>query len=171
MGYSVGDTVVYPKHGAAVVESTQQRELHGQPCDYLVLRVTHGDLTLMVPAHTCHEVGIRDVVSADEVERVLDVLRAPDPEARATWSRRFKSNYERHRSGDIFQLAEVVRNLSIRDEDKGLSAGERRMLATAKAILLSELSVAVGRDEEGTEQLITEVLVEAHGVRRAATTD
>lgn len=162
MAYSVGDTVVYPHHGAAVVESTQQRELHGQQCDYLVLRMTHGDLTLMVPAASCHEVGIRDVVSGEEVERVLDVLRAPDPEAGSTWSRRFKSNFERLRSGDVFQVAEVVRNLSIRNADDSLSAGERRMLVKAKEILLSELSVAVGKDDEATEQLIGEVLVAAH---------
>lgn len=163
MAYSVGDTVVYPHHGAAVVESTQQRELHGQPCDYLVLRMTHGDLTLLVPAAACHEVGIRDVVSGDEVDRVLDVLRAPDLEAGGNWSRRFKSNFEKLRSGDIFRVAEVVRNLSIRDDDNALSAGERRMLAKAKDILLSELSVAVGRDDAGTEQLIEEVLLDAHG--------
>lgn len=165
MVYSVGDTVVYPHHGAAVVESTQQRELHGEPCDYLVLRMTHGDLTLMVPAASCHEVGIRDVVSGEEVDRVLDVLRAPDLEANGNWSRRFKANFERLRSGDVFQVAEVVRNLSIRDGDGGLSAGERRMLAKAREILFSELSVAVGRDDEGTEQLVEQVLVDAHGPR------
>jgi CarD family transcriptional regulator len=165
MAYSVGDTVVYPHHGAAVIESTQRRELHGEPCDYLVLRMTHGDLTLLVPAATCHEVGVRDVVSGEEVEQVLDVLRAPDLEAGGNWSRRFKSNFERLRSGDIHQVAEVVRNLSIRDGGKGLSAGERRMLAKAREILLSELSVAVGRDDEGTEQLIEEVLLTAHGPR------
>ncbi len=163
MAYSVGDTVVYPHHGAAVVESTQQRELHGEPCNYLVLRMTYGDLTLMVPADTCHEVGIRDVVSGEEVERVLEVLRAEDLEAKGNWSRRFKSNFEKLRSGDIYQVAEVVRNLSIRDSDKGLSAGERRMLAKAKEILLSELSVAVSKDEQQTEELIEQVLVAAHG--------
>ena len=161
--YSVGDTVVYPHHGAAVVESTQRRELDGEECDYLVLRLTHGDLTVMVPAATCRDVGIRDVVSPAEVERVLEILRAPDPEAGGNWSRRFKSNIERLRSGDVFLIAEVVRNLSIRAGNPGLSAGERRMLASAKELLYSELSVAIGRDDAGTEELVTEVLVAAHG--------
>ena len=165
MAYTVGDTVVYPHHGAAIVESTEKRELHGEQCDYLVLRMTYGDLTLMVPANTCHEVGIRDVVSAEEVERVLDVLREEDAEKKGSWSRRFKSNFEKLRSGDIYQVAEVVRNLSTRDSDKGLSAGERRMLAKAKEILLSELSVAVGKDEQQTEELIEQVLIDAHGAR------
>ncbi|MFT4745592.1 MAG: CarD family transcriptional regulator [Nitriliruptoraceae bacterium] len=165
MAYSVGDTVVYPHHGAAIVESTEKRELHGEPCDYLVLRMTYGDLTLLVPASTCHEVGIRDVVSGEEVERVLDVLREEDAEKKGSWSRRFKSNFEKLRSGDIYQVAEVVRNLSTRDSDKGLSAGERRMLAKAKEILLSELSVALGKDEQQTDELIVQVLLDAHGVR------
>lgn len=163
MAYSVGDTVVYPHHGAAVVEAREQRELRGQPCDYLVLRMTYGDLTLMVPADTCHEVGIRDVVSPEGVERVLGVLRDPELDVRGNWSRRFKANYEKLRSGDVFQVAEVVRNLATRDQGKDLSAGERRMLGKAKQILLSELAVAIGKDEQAAEELVEQVLVEAHG--------
>ena len=161
MAYSVGDTVVYPHHGAGVVESTQQRELHGETCDYLVLRMTYGDLTLMVPAATCHEVGVRDVVSAEEVERVLDVLRDPRGEKKGSWSRRFKENFEKLRSGDVFLVAEVVRNLTVRDADGGLSAGERRMLVNAKQLLLSELSVAIGKSEQDTDELIRQVMLEA----------
>jgi CarD family transcriptional regulator len=146
MAFSVGDTVVYPHHGAAVIERTERRELKGEVCDYLVLRLTYGDLTLMVPADSCAEVGIRKVVSKRESERVLDVLRTPEPKAAGNWSRRFKANYEKLRSGDIYQVAEVVRNLSCQDDDKGLSAGEKRMLTKAKQILLSEISV---RDQEG----------------------
>lgn len=162
MGYSVGDTVVYPHHGAGVVESTQQRELDGQTCDYLVLRMTYGDLTLLVPAERCHEVGVRDVVSAEEVEQVLTVLGDTRGERKGSWSRRFKENFEKLRSGDVFQVAEVVRNLTVRGADGGLSAGERRMLVNAKQLLLSELSVAVGKSEEETDELIREVMLAAH---------
>lgn len=162
MGYSVGDTVVYPHHGAGVIESTQQRELDGRPCDYLVLRMTYGDLTLLVPAERCSEVGVRDVVSAEEVERVLDVLRDPRGEREGSWSRRFKENFEKLRSGDVFLVAEVVRNLTVRGADGGLSAGERRMLVNAKQLLLSELSVAVGKSEQETDELIREVMLAAH---------
>lgn len=162
MAYSVGDTVVYPHHGAGIVESTEQRERDGETCDYLVLRMTYGDLTLMVPAATCHEVGVRDVVSGDEVERVLDVLRDTRGEKKGSWSRRFKENFEKLRSGDVFLVAEVVRNLTVRDGDGGLSAGERRMLVNAKQLLLSELSVAVGKSEEETDELIREVMLQAH---------
>ena len=162
MGYSVGDTVVYPHHGAGVVESTQRRELHGEQCDYLVLRMTYGDLTLMVPAERCHEVGVRDVVSGADVERVLDVLRDTRAEKKGSWSRRFKENFEKLRSGDVFLVAEVVRNLTVRDADGSLSAGERRMLVNAKQLLLSELSVAVGKTEVETDELIRAVMLEAH---------
>ena len=162
MGYSVGDTVVYPHHGAGIVESTQRRELHGKECDYLVLRMTYGDLTLLVPAERCDEVGVRDVVSGEEVERVLDVLRDARGERKGSWSRRFKENFEKLRSGDVYRVAEVVRNLTVRNAEGSLSAGERRMLFNAKQLLLSELSVAVGKSEQETEELIREVMLEAH---------
>lgn len=163
MPYTVGDTVVYPHHGAAVIEKKEQRELKGEPRDYLVLRLTYGDLTVMVPEDCCDEVGIRSVVSRRQVQEVLEVLRTPETNAAKNWSRRFKDNYEKLRSGDIFQVAEVVRNLAVRDVDNGLSAGERRMLAKAKQILLSELAVAIKKDETKAEELVNKTLTEAHG--------
>lgn len=164
MAYSVGDTVVYPHHGAAVIEKTEERELSGETREYFVLRLTYGDLTLMVPSDSCEEVGIRDVVTKKQVEQVLEVLRTPEGKAPRNWSRRFKANMERLRSGDIFQVAEVVRNLATRQADGGLSAGERRMLGKAKQILLSELAVAMRKDEDRAEAAIRKVLVEAHGI-------
>lgn len=162
MAYRVGDTVVYPHHGAAVIERKEERVLKGETREYLVLRLTYGDLTLMVPCDGCEEVGLRPVVSKEEVEQVMDILREPEGKSPANWSRRFKANYEKLRSGDIFQVAEVVRNLATREKDKGLSAGEKRMLTKAKQILLSELSVAIKKDEEKAEALIDQVLAEAH---------
>lgn len=167
MIYSVGDTVVYPHHGAAVVESLEQRELKGETKDYLVLRMTYGDLTLMVPTDSCDSVGIRDVVSDAQVAEVFAILESPEGKASKNWSRRFKANQEKLRSGDIFKVAEVVRNLATRELGKGLSAGERRMLAKAKQILLSELSVALGTDEETAEDKINAVLADAHALAEA----
>ncbi len=171
MAYSVGDTVVYPHHGAAVVESLEQRELKGETKDYLVLRMTYGDLTLMVPTDSCDSVGIRDVVSDAQVEEVFAILESPEGKAAKNWSRRFKANQEKLRSGDVFKVAEVVRNLATRELGKGLSAGERRMLSKAKQILLSELSVALGTDEETAEERINTVLEEAHGLAEAQAVD
>lgn len=158
MTYAVGDTVVYPHHGAAVIEKHEKRTMEGQERDYLVLRLTYGDLTLMVPADATDEVGIRDVVSQKEVDEVFDVLRRRDGSMPTNWSRRFKANYEKLKSGDIFQVAEVVRNLALRERDKGLSAGEKRMLTKARQILVSELSAAIKKSDEQTEELIDGVL-------------
>ncbi|MDX1659209.1 MAG: CarD family transcriptional regulator [Nitriliruptorales bacterium] len=162
MAYTVGDTVVYPHHGAAVIEKTEQRDLSGESREYFVLRLSYGDLTVMVPSDSCEQVGIRNVISKREVQEVLSVLREPEPNPNGNWSRRFKANYEKLRSGDIFQVAEVVRNLATREKGRGLSAGEKRMLTKAKQILLSELAVAIGKDEEQADALIEEVLIEAH---------
>ncbi len=162
MAYRVGDTVVYPHHGAAVIERTEERVLKGVKGEYLVLRLTYGDLTLMVPSDGCDDVGIRPVVSKAEVEEVMAILRSPEGKAPANWSRRFKANLEKLRSGDIFEVAEVVRNLATREKDGGLSAGEKRMLTKAKQLLLSELAVALKKDEEKAEAMIDSVLAEAH---------
>ena len=159
MTYRVGETVVYPHHGAAVIEKRERRSLQGEERDYLVLRLTYGDLTLMVPADATDEVGLRSVVSKQEVEQVMGVLRARDGSMPTNWSRRFKANYEKLRSGDIFQVAEVVRNLSLREQEKGLSAGEKRMLTKAKQILVSELAAAIKKTDEETEALIDELLI------------
>lgn len=158
MSYSVGDTVVYPHHGAAVIERTETRTLEGEERDYLVLRLTYGDLTLMVPSDACEQVGLRDVVSQEQADEVIDVLKRRDGQMPTNWSRRFKANYEKLRSGDIFEVAEVVRNLALREQEKGLSAGEKRMLTKAKQVLVSELSAAIKKTEEQTEALMDEVL-------------
>jgi len=160
MTYRVGDTVVYPHHGAAVIEKRETRNLAGEERDYLVLRLTYGDLTLMVPADATDEVGLRDVVSKQQVDQVFELLKARDGSMPTNWSRRFKANYEKLKSGDIFQVAEVVRNLALREQEKGLSAGEKRMLTKSMQILVSELSAAVKKSEEATEALIDKVLSE-----------
>lgn len=158
MTYRVGDTVVYPHHGAAVIEKREKRKLAGEERDYLVLRLTYGDLTLMVPADATDEVGLRDVCDAEQVQAVTDILRVRDASMPANWSRRFKANHEKLMSGDILQVAEVVRNLSLREQEKGLSAGEKRMLTKARQILVSELSAAKGLSEEETESHLDELL-------------
>ena len=157
--FRVGDKVVYPHHGAAVIEGMQERVIEGETREYWVLRLSYGDLTLMVPTDGADEVGLRGVVPKNELEQVYKVLQskkqAPAP---SNWSRRFKSHVEKLRSGDIYQVAEVVRNLSNRDKDKGLSAGEKRMLTKARQILVSELTFAAGVKEEKAEAMLDEIL-------------
>jgi CarD family transcriptional regulator, regulator of rRNA transcription len=158
MPFDVGDKVVYPHHGAAVIERREEREAFGEKREYLVLRVSHADLTLMVPSDNTDEVGLREIINDEEVEEVFAVLRKKEARMPTNWSRRFKNHVEKLKSGDIYQVAEVVRNLSIRDKDKGLSAGEKRMLGKARQILVSELTFAIGVNEEEAERRLDEAL-------------
>ena len=123
-----------------------------------MLRLAYGDLTLMVPADNTDAVGLREVINDEEVEEVFAVLRKKEARMPTNWSRRFKNHVEKLKSGDIYQVAEVVRNLSLRDKEKGLSAGEKRMLAKARQILVSELTFAIDVDEEEAERSLDEAL-------------
>jgi CarD family transcriptional regulator len=158
MSFDVGDKVVYPHHGAAVVEKRENKKAFGEEREYLVLRLAYGDLVLSVPSDNTEEVGLRDVINDEEVEEVFAVLRKKEARMPTNWSRRFKNHVEKLKSGDIYQVAEVVRNLSLREADKGLSAGEKRMLAKARQILVSELTFALNVDEEEAESRLDEAL-------------
>ena len=158
MDFNVGDVVVYPHHGAAVIEGIEQREFKGETVDYLVLRINQGDLSVKVPAANAEKVGVRDVVGEEGLLKVFSVLRETDVEEAGNWSRRYKANQERLASGDVNKVAEVVRDLWRRDQDRGLSAGEKRMLAKARQILVSELALAQKTPEEEAESRLDEVL-------------
>ena len=158
MSFDVGDKVVYPHHGAAVIERREKKSAFGEEKEYLVLRLAYGDLTFMVPADNTDEVGLREVINDEEVEEVFAVLRKKEARMPTNWSRRFKNHVEKLKSGDIYQVAEVVRNLSLREKDKGLSAGEKRMLARARQILVSELTFAIGVSEEEAEKKLNDAL-------------
>ncbi|MDQ3757131.1 MAG: CarD family transcriptional regulator [Actinomycetota bacterium] len=158
MSFDVGDKVVYPHHGAATIERREKKEVFGETREYLVLKLAYGDLTLMVPCDNTDEVGLREVINDEEVEEVFAVLRKKEARMPTNWSRRYKNHVEKLKSGDIYQVAEVVRNLSIRDKDKGLSAGEKRMLTRARQILVSELTFAIGVSEEEAEKKLNDAL-------------
>ena len=158
MGFTVGETVVYPHHGAALIEAIEQRTIKGVERAYLVLKVAQGDLTVRVPADNAEIVGVRDVVGQEGLNKVFEVLRAPHTEEPTNWSRRYKANLEKLASGDVNKVAEVVRDLWRRDKDRGLSAGEKRMLSKARQILVSELALAEGTNEDKAEILLDEVL-------------
>ncbi len=158
MTFKVGDTVVYPHHGAAQVDAIEVRTVKGQPMEYLVLRVAQGDLVVRVPSNNIDLVGVRDVVGKDGLDRVFDVLRQPYTEEPTNWSRRYKANMEKLASGDVIKVSEVVRDLWRRDQDRGLSAGEKRMLSNARQILISELALAENTNEDKAETILNEVL-------------
>jgi len=157
MTFKVGDTVVYPHHGAALIEDVEVRVIKGEEREYLVLRVAQGDLTVRVPADNVDLVGVRDVVNAEGLDRVFEVLRQPYTEEPTNWSRRYKANLEKLASGDVIKVAEVVRDLWRRERERGLSAGEKRMLAKARQILVSELALAEKTNEDNAEAILDEV--------------
>ena len=159
MTFEVGETVVYPNHGAAVIEDIETRTIKGEDKLYLVLRIVgQNDLVVRVPAQNLDEIGVRNVVDADGLKRVFDVLRAPHTEEPTNWSRRYKANLEKLHSGNVLKVAEVVRDLWRRERERGLSAGEKRMLAKARQILVSELALAEKVEEDRAEVLLDEVL-------------
>jgi CarD family transcriptional regulator len=158
MSFTVGETVVYPHHGAALIEEITTRTVRGTERTYLKLKVAQGDLTIEVPADNVDLVGVRDVVGKEGVDEVFGVLRANVREEPTNWSRRYKANVEKIASGDVIKVAEVVRDLSRRDTNRGLSAGEKRMLARARQILISELALAEGIDEEAATETLDGVL-------------
>ena len=158
MVFKVGETVVYPHHGAARIEEIKTRTIRGEEKLYLKLKVAQGDLVIEVPAENCDLVGVRDVVSKEGLDKVFEVLRTPFAEEPTNWSRRFKANLEKLASGDVIKVSEVVRDLWRRDQDRGLSAGEKRMLAKARQILISELALAEKTDEEQASIVLDEVL-------------
>ena len=158
MQFEVGETVVYPHHGAAKIVEVKQRTVRGLEKTYLKLNVAQGDLTIEVPAENVDLVGVRDVIGKEGLDRVFEVLRTPFVEEPTNWSRRYKANLEKLASGDVIKVSEVVRDLWRRDQDRGLSAGEKRMLAKARQILISELALAEKTDEEQASTVLDEVL-------------
>ena len=158
MVFKVGETVVYPHHGAARIEEIKTRTIRGEEKLYLKLKVAQGDLVIEVPAENCDLVGVRDVVSKEGLDKVFEVLRTPFAEEPTNWSRRFKANLEKLHSGNVLKVAEVVRDLWRRERERGLSAGEKRMLAKARQILVSELALAEKVEEDRAEVLLDEVL-------------
>ncbi len=158
MKFEVGETVVYPHHGAAEIIEVSKKTVRGESQTYLKLRVAQGDLIIQVPAANVEMVGVRDVIDKKGVKQVFDVLRAEFVEEPTNWSRRYKANLEKLASGDIVKVSEVVRDLWRRDQDRGLSAGEKRMLAKARQILISELALARKVDEEKASAELDKVL-------------
>ena len=157
--FEVGDKVVYPHHGAGTVIKKVKREILGQTREYLTIQILHNDMTVNVPVENAEQVGLRTVIDEDLVNTVVKALTGGSTEMPKNWNRRFKHNRDKMKTGDIFELAEVVRNLSLRDRDKGLSTGEKQMFVKAKKILISELMYAKGMDEEETAEWLDGVLV------------
>jgi CarD family transcriptional regulator len=157
--YKVGDKVVYPHHGAGTVVKKEKRDVLGEKREYLTIKILHNDMTVNVPSENAEKVGLRKVIGEDMVKVVVKALTGGGTQMPKNWNRRFKHNRDKMKTGDILELAEVVRNLSLRDVEKGLSTGEKQMFVKAKKILASELMYAKDMDEEEAAEWLDDVLV------------
>ena len=156
--YVVGDHVVYPHHGAGKVLKKEQKEILGEKREYLTIKILHNDMTVMVPSENAGKAGLRRVIDEGTVKKVLAVLKDDISDMPKNWNRRFKHNRDKIKTGDIYELAEVVRNLAIREAEKGLSTGEKQMFTRAKKILASELMYALEMGEEEAEAHLDDLL-------------
>lgn len=152
--YNIGDKIVYPMHGAGIIESIEEKEILGQRQSYYIMKMPIGDMKVMIPTHNISGIGIRDVVTSQDVERVFEILSDQRINVSTNWNKRYRENMVKIKSGNIFEVADVVRSLMIREKEKGLSTGERKMLNSAKQILVSELVLAKNMKQLEIEGLI-----------------
>ena len=150
--------MVYPHHGAGQVIKKEEKDILGEKRQYLTIKILHNDMTVMVPCENAGKAGLRRVIDEETVKKVLSVLSDDVSEMPKNWNRRFKHNRDKIKTGDIYELAEVVRNLAIREQDKGLSTGEKQMFTRAKKILASELMYALEMGEEQAEDHLDDLL-------------
>lgn len=156
--FNIGDKVVYPMHGAGIIEAIEEKEVLGEKHRYYIMKLPIGEMKVMIPMDNVSEIGLRQIIDDDGVEQVYHILRGEVSKMSQNWNRRYRANMEKIKSGDIFEVAEVVRNLAIRDREKGLSTGERKMLDNARQILISELVLAQDSTEEQVEGSLNELL-------------
>jgi CarD family transcriptional regulator len=158
--FEIGDSVVYPHHGAGRVIRKEMKTVLGESREYLTIKILHNEMTVMVPTANAAVAGLRRVIDPDTCQKILASLQGESTDIPGNWNRRFKHNREKIKTGDVYELAEVVRNLAIRENAKGLSTGEKQMYTRAKKVLCSELMYALEMDEEQVDVHITELMVE-----------
>jgi CarD family transcriptional regulator len=156
--FNIGDKVVYPMHGAGIIESIEEKEILGDKRKYYILKLPLRNMKVMIPLDNVESMGLREIISQKEVEQVIAVLNDDKTKMPKNWNRRYRANMDKIKSGDIYEVAGVVRNLMLRDKEKGLSTGERKMLNNAKQILISELVLVNDSDEVSVEQLINDAI-------------
>ena len=159
--FEIGDSVVYPHHGAGQVVRKEFKDVLGERREYLTIKILHNDMTVMVPTENAAIAGLRRVIDEETCKKVIAVLQDECSEMPKNWNRRFKHNRDKIKTGDIYELAEVVRNLSLRESEKGLSTGEKQMFTRTKKILASELMYALDKDEEEAENYLDELLADS----------
>lgn len=156
--FNIGDKVVYPMHGAGIIESIEEKEVLGEKQKYYIMKLPIGEMKVMIPMNNVEEIGLRAIIDAEGVQKVVGILEGEKSKMSQNWNRRYRANMEKIKTGDIFEVAEVVRNLAMRDAEKGLSTGERKMLDNARQILISELVLAQDSTEEAVAEELAQLL-------------
>ena len=151
--FNVGDKIVYPMHGAVTIDAIEEKDILGEKQNYYIIKMP-GEVKVMVPISKADDVGVRSIINKEEAGKVLQVLEADETEMPNNWNKRYKENMEKMKSGNIYEVADVVRNLSYKQKEKGLSTGEKKMLNNAKQILVSELVLAEHASENEVENLV-----------------
>jgi CarD family transcriptional regulator len=152
--FSIGDKVVYPMHGAGIIESIEEREILGELKKYYVMKMPIGEMKVMIPINNVEGIGIRDVIDNKCADSVFKSLEIKSDEQTSNWNKRYRENMDKIKSGDVFEVADVVKHLVLRERNKGLSTGERKMLNSAKQILISELVLAKNMNPNDVEDII-----------------
>ncbi len=156
--FSLGDKVVYPMHGAGVIETMESKEILGEIRNYFVLKMPIGEMKLMIPVDNVNNIGLRSIIDKQTVEEVYKVLKQEAEINDSNWNKRYRDNMTKMKTGDIFEVAEVVRDLTYRDREKGLSTGEKKMLVSAKQMLISEITLSTGMDSEEIQEYMDEII-------------
>ena len=157
--FQVGDKIVHPMHGAGVIDGVVEKKVSQTTRSYYVLKLPMGGMTVMIPTDNCEEIGVRPVIDQSECDRVIAAFAEVEVEMDQNWNRRYRENMDRLKSGNLLEVVRVVKGLMLRDGMRGLSTGERKMLHSAKQILISELVLAQGGSYEEMEARINGVLV------------
>ena len=166
--FKVGDKIVYPMHGAGTIESIEEREILGEKQKYYIMKMPVGDIKVMVPTKNAEMIGVRDVIPNETAKGVLDVLASDTTDMSSNWNKRYRDNMEKMQSGDIYEVADVVRNLSFKQKEKGLATGEKKMLSSAKQILISELVLAEATDKENVEKIVNDKIDKSFEIYRTS---
>lgn len=156
--YSVGDVIVYPMHGAGVIEDIEEKEVLGKVQKYYVMNISYGNMKVMLPMNNAAGIGIRDVISGDEADEVISSFGFAEPAVNSNWNKRIRENMVKIKSGNIYEVANVVKSLMIRDRQKGLSTSERKMLSNAKQIFISELVLAKNSTNDEIERELSSIV-------------
>ena len=151
--FNVGDKVVYPMHGAGTIEGIEEKDILGEKQAYYIIKMP-GEVKVMVPTAKAEEIGMRNIIDGETASKVFQVLETDSTEMSLNWNKRYRDNMEKMKSGDIYEVADVVRNLSFKQKERGLSTGEKKMLLNAKQILVSELTLAENAQKEAIEELV-----------------